>query len=318
MLRSLIALSLVLLATCGRRERPRGILRVGHFPNITHAQALIAHHRSRTGTGFFEERVGQGFEWYVYNAGPSAMEALLSGSLDITYVGPNPAINAYVRSGGDEVRVIAGAAEGGSALLVREGSGIESVSDFRGRTVATPQFGNTQDIAARAWLAAQGFAITVSGGDVRVLPTHNPEQLALFQRGQLDAAWTVEPWVSRLEREANARVFVEDPEALTTVLVASARFVAEEPERMQRFVAAHHELTAWMVAHPEEAKTEVRAELEALTRVAVPPDLIDRCWARLRFTADVSPAAFTAFLERAQRAGFLKEAGSLDRLVLQP
>jgi len=310
---------LLLLASCGGDgSRPEGVVRIGHFPNITHAQALIAHHRSRAGAGFFEERLGVRVEWYVYNAGPSAMEALLSGAIDFAYVGPNPAINAHVRSRGEEVRVIAGAAEGGSALVVREGSGIRAATDLAGRTVATPQLGNTQDVAARAWLAEQGFEVTLTGGDVRVLPTHNPDQLALFQRGALDAAWTVEPWVSRLELEAGGTILVEDPAALTTVVVASARLVAQEPDLVRRFAAAHAELTRWLAEHPAEGKAEVRAEIAALTEFELPEPLVERCWPRLRFTAEARPEAFADFLGRAQRAGLIPEAASLEKLVVTP
>jgi NitT/TauT family transport system substrate-binding protein len=173
-------------------------------------------------------------------------------------------------------------------------------------------------VAARSWLGAHGLSVTTTGGDVRVLPMPNAEMLALFQQGDLDAAWTVEPWVSRLEQEARGEILVEEGDAITTVLVASARIVASEPELVSRIAQAHRELTTWIVAHPEEAKAEVRAELEALTRVPVSPELIDRCWPRLRFTADVSVAAFEEFVGRARRAGFLKDAGSLDRLVAVP
>ncbi len=129
-------------------------LRIGHFPNITHVQALVAHNLSRQGKGWFEQRLGPDvkIEWYVYNAGPSAMEAVFAKSIDLTYVGPNPAINAYFKSKGQEVRIVAGSVNGGSALVVQADSTLKTAADFRGKKIATPQFGNTQDVAARAWL----------------------------------------------------------------------------------------------------------------------------------------------------------------------
>ncbi len=161
-------------------------------------QALVAHNLSRQGKGWFEERLGKDvtIEWYVYNAGPSAMEAIFAGSIDLTYVGPNPAINAYSKSAGEEVRIVAGAAYGGAALVVQPELAGKTAADFKGKTIATPQLGNTQDVAARAWLAAGGLSITQTGGDASVVPTANPDQLPLFQQKQLDAVWTVEPWVS--------------------------------------------------------------------------------------------------------------------------
>ena len=228
------------------------VLRVGHFPNITHVQALVARNLSRQGHGWFEERLGENtrIEWYAYNAGPSAMEAIFAGSIDLTYVGPSPAINAYSRSRGEEVRIVSGAVNGGSALVVQPDSGLRTAADFRGKRIATPQLGNTQDVSARAWLTAGGLKILLTGGDAQVVPTENPDQISLFQSRQLDAVWTVEPWVSRLET-AGGRVLVDERDAVTTVLVSSAAFLTGQRETARRFVQAHVELTAWIKANPE-------------------------------------------------------------------
>jgi NitT/TauT family transport system substrate-binding protein len=255
-------------------------------------------------------------EWYAYNAGPSAMEAIFAGSLDLTYVGPNPAINAHARSRGEEVRVVAGAVQGGSALVVQADGGLAQAADFRGKRIATPQFGNTQDIAARAWLIAGGLRITQTGGDAQVLPTANPDQLSLFQRRRLDAVWTVEPWVLRLGAEAGGRVVVEEREAVTTVLVASARMMAGGGRALlRRFVAAHAELTAWIRAHPEEAQRMLRDELRAGFRADIAPEILERAWERMTVTAEVSPAAFQEFVTAAHRVGFLRSLPDLSRLV---
>ena len=197
----------------------KAVVRVGHFPNITHVQGLVAHNLSRQGKGWFEERLGPGVEiqWFTYNGGPSAMEAIFAKSIELTYVGPGPALNAYAKSQGEEIRIIAGAANGGAALVVQPDAN-KAPADFKGKKIATPQLGNTQDISCRAWLKAQGFRVTQTGGDVMVIPTANPDQLALFQNGGVDAVWTVEPWVTRLERDAKAHVFLEDKDTITTWL----------------------------------------------------------------------------------------------------
>ena len=318
-MRALLAILALALGSCGAPD-DANVLRVGHFPNLTHAQGLLGHARTREGKGWFEERLGKGIrvEWFVFNAGPSAMEALLAGSIDLAYVGPNPALNAHIRTDGEEVRVVAGAARGGAALLVQGDGRIRSDEDFRGKRVATPQFGNTQDVACRAWLLDHGFRVTQTGGDVLVVPTENPDQLPLFERGEIDAAWTVEPWVSRLELEAGARVHLEEKDAVTTVLVARARFLAERPDFARRFVAAHAELTLWMAAHPAEAKRTVGEELLAETRRGVPMDLVDRAFSRLVFDAQIPVAALEEFQRKAVRTGFLKRAFPLDRFVEAP
>ena len=258
-------------------------IRIGHFPNITHVQALVAHALSRANNGWFEQRLGPDvkIEWYVYNAGPSAMEAIFAKSIDLTYVGPNPAINAYAKSRGEEVRIVAGAADGGSALVVRGDSTLKTPADFRGKKIATPQFGNTQDVAARAWLVAGGLAIRQSGGDAQVLPAANPDQLSLFQQKQVDAVWTVEPWVSRLELEAKGRVLIDDRSAITTVLVARVDYLRSQRDLVRKIVAAHAELTDWIKVNPAEAQKLAAAELLAETRATMSQQPIERSWPRI-------------------------------------
>jgi len=291
-------------------------IRVGHFPNITHAQGVIAHALSRQGKGWFEQRLGADtkIEWFVYNAGPSAMEAIFAGSIDLTYVGPNPVLNAYIRSEGDEIRLLAGAAEGGAALVVHGDGQIRSAADFRGRRVATPQLGNTQDVAARAWLRKQGFKVSLTGGDVLVVPTANADQLGLFQQGKIDAIWTVEPWVSRLEQEAGGKVFLEQTDAVTTVLVASVKLLKTHLELAEKFRAAHVELTAWLGTHPTEAQDLVRKGLSAEMKHEVPAAVVASAWRRLKFTDQVTQAQLDALVGDAQGAGFLRNAIPLDRL----
>jgi NitT/TauT family transport system substrate-binding protein len=295
-------------------------IRIGHFPNITHAQALVAHQLSRSGHGWFEKRLGDGvsIQWFVYNAGPAAMEAIFAGSIDLTYVGPSPAVNAYVRSNGNEIRVIAGAVNGGAALVVQSDDRIKSPADFRGKKIATPEFGNTQDIACRVWLAAQGFKVTQLGGDVQVIPTANPDQITLFQRGVIDGAWTVEPWVSRLELEAKGIIYREQADSITTVLVSSAKFLREHRDLAAALVTAHTELTDWINEHPSEAKALVRTELTAEMKHDFSFQVIEKSWPRLRFTTGISRAPFEAFLVDAKKAGFLYKSVDLSRLVEAP
>jgi NitT/TauT family transport system substrate-binding protein len=307
-------LLLLLSAAAGHAEKI--VLRVGYFPNITHAQGVIGSQTTRTGHGWFEQRLGPDVtvQWFAFNAGPSAMEAVFAGSIDLTYVGPNPALNAYIRSRGDEIRVLAGAAEGGAALVVAGDGRIKAPEDFRGKRLATPQYGNTQDVAARVWLKKHGFKITQAGGDVFILPTANPDQLALLSTGRIDAVWTVEPWVTRLEQEAGGKVFLEQRDVVTTLLVTSVRLLKEHPELAQKFRAAHVELTGWINAHPDEARELVRAGLSAETRREFSAGLVAGAWPRLHFTADLAPAQIEGLVADAQGAGFLPDAIPLDRL----
>ena len=301
------------------RAAEKVTLRVGYFPNITHAQGVVGSHTTREKKGWFEERLGPDVtvQWFPFNAGPSAMEALLAGSIDLTYVGPNPALNAYIRSKGDEIRVLAGAAEGGAALVVKDGGPLKTPADFKGKRLATPQLGNTQDVAARAWLTKQGFKVTQTGGDVLIVPTQNADQLPLFQTGRLDAVWTVEPWVSRLELEAGGKVFLEQPDAVTTVLVGGVKFLRTRPALAEKFRAAHAELTAWLNAHGDEARELVRAGLTAETKREFSAAVVKSAWPRLRFTDKADQAQFAKLVAEAQSVGFLRDAIALDRMFSQ-
>jgi NitT/TauT family transport system substrate-binding protein len=290
-------------------------LRVGLFPNVTHAQGLVAANMSREGKGWFEPRVGvPKIEWFVYNAGPSAMEALFTKSVDFTYVGPSPAVNAYARANGKVVRVVAGAMRGGSALVV-SGDAIQKPDDLRGKVIATPQLGNTQDVECRAWLIEHGIKVTLVGGDARVIPTANPDILALFKQNKLNAAWTVEPWVTRLIKEGGGRIFFEEKDPLTTILTVRQDLLENRRELAQKFTAAHRELTQWMLDNPEEARKRVRDELTAITRKEIPLSLIEQAWTRLHPSNEISVEPFEKFLDQARLVGFLRAKVDLSKLV---
>src|SRR4029077_5211153 len=150
--------------------------------------------------------------------------------------------------------ILAGAANAGAALVIKPEAPIKTGADFRGKRIATPQLGNTQDISCRAWLKARGFKVTQTGGDVTVLPTANPDQLGLFQSGGVDAFWTVEPWVTRLERDAKARVFLDDKDTITTWLVSSVKFLRDRRDLARKIAEANVELTKWIQQNEPEAQ----------------------------------------------------------------
>jgi NitT/TauT family transport system substrate-binding protein len=319
-----VLFTLALLAMTATVRAEKIIIRVGHFPNITHAQGVIGHGLSRTGKGWFEERLGPDVEiqWFVYNAGPSAMEAIFARALDITYVGPNPAINAHLKSQGEEIRIVAGGCSGGAALVVQPDGRIKTDADFRGKKIATPQFGNTQDVAARAWLQSKGLQITMTGGDASVIPTPNPDQLSLFVSKDMDAVWTVEPWVSRLVLDAGGQVYLDESSLwkqtggkyVTTHLASSVKFLGDHPDLLKKWIAAHVELTKWINEHPVEAKQILNAEIKAETTKALPQATLDSAWKRLEITYDPVSASLLKSAEDAYRIGFLKEKPDLSRI----
>ena len=313
----ILAFALLLVAGCNQENPDSKVIRIGGFPNVTHVQALVARNMSRHGEGWFERYLpGYSIEWYTYNAGPTAMEALFGRTADLTYVGPSPALNAYAVSAGREVRILAGAVNGGAALMVAPGSSINTPADFKGRSIATPQLGNTQDVSCRAWLARNGLSCTLEGaGDCRVAPTPNSMQLQLLKQGDIDACWTVEPWVSRLESMAGARILAQEPDVVTTVLVGRVGWLKHHPQEAATIIRAHKELTQWIIDNPEEAQARVVEELTLLTQAPMEPELVRSAWKRLKLTTDIDLPGLQQFVQDAQKADLLDRVPPLDGMI---
>lgn len=300
-------------------------LRVGFFPNLTHSPAIAARQLEREGSPWHSSRsVPVQVEWHAFNAGPSAIEALLTGTVHVVYVGASPLINGHVRTRGKTLRLLAPVASGGNALVVRPGLELRSPQDFRGHRLATPQLGNTQDVSARAWLKSGGLKVTLAGGDAQVIPAANPELMMLFSRGQVDAAWTVEPWVSRLTSEFGGVVVAEDASSVVTVLACSAAALEERGEDVRAFVRSHWELRDRLIADPALHRRLISRGLAAETRSKpLPESLVDVALLRLRLDGHELPAERRARLESslgksmedAVSAGLLRASHPLDSLL---
>lgn len=313
----LCAFFLMALGACQQEDPNNKTIRMGCFPNVTHVQALVARNMSRTNEGWFERYLpGYKIEWYTYNAGPTAMEAIFGRTVDLTYVGPSPALNAYAVSAGREVRILAGSVNGGAALMVAPESGITQAADFKGRSIATPQLGNTQDVSCRAWLTKNGLKCTLEGaGDCRVAPTPNSMQLQLMKQGDIDACWTVEPWVTRLEMMAQARVLVQEADVVTTVLAGRVNWLKNHPKEAAIIIQAQRELTQWIAEHPQEAQKRVTDELTHLTQAPMDAELVRRAWERLKLTDSIDVAGLEQFVKDAQMSGLLDRLPPLDGMI---
>jgi NitT/TauT family transport system substrate-binding protein len=307
-----LVLALVPLARLPAAQPEARELRLGYFPNITHAQALYAR-----ATGEFERRIGVPIKWTAFTAGPTAIEALFANAVDATFVGPSPTINGYVKSRGEKFAIVAGSASGGAGLVVRKDSGIHSDRDFAGKTIATPQLGNTQDVAARVWLAQMGYRLRERGGNVSLVPLSNPDQLTLFKKKQIDGAWTVEPWLSRLEAEGGGQVFLEEKSLwpggryVTTHLVARRTFLAENQETMKRLIAALVDVTARINSDKTAAAAILNEQLKKETGKPLQDPVIQKAMARVEFTWDPSCASLRQSAGASRRIGFLRKEPAL-------
>ncbi|MBI4115848.1 MAG: ABC transporter substrate-binding protein [Candidatus Omnitrophica bacterium] len=283
-------------------------IRVGHFPNVTHAPALIAQAKKHFENSFGKEAK---IAWKIFNAGPEAIEALFAGAIDILYVGPNPAVNGYVRSKGEALRIVAGAASGGSAFVVRQDSRIERFEDIQGKRVASPQKGNTQDVALLHLMREKGLFPRTKGGDVEIFNIAGGDQITAFVRKQVDAIWTVEPWVSRLVSEANGKILFEENELwpegkyATTVLVVRKKFMDEHKDLVVKWVKGHKEITDWINQNYTEAKRIFNEELSRETGKALPPTYLEHSFSRITFTYDPMESSVLESAKRASEIGYL-------------
>jgi NitT/TauT family transport system substrate-binding protein len=284
-------------------------LRLGYFPNINHAQGVIG-----IGDGSFQKSLGDNvtLETFVFNAGPSAVESLLAGRLDASYIGPNPAINGYVVSDGQAVRVIAGATSAGASFVVRNDSGINSVQDLGGKKFASPQLGNTQDVALRKYLTENGFNTVENGGNVTVLPIANADILTTFLKKEIAGAWVPEPWATRLVNEAGGKIFVDErdlwpPEGkfVTAHLIVSPEYLKENPDVIKRLLTAHANETQWINEHKAEVPTVFNTELKKLTGQTIPEDVLTEALTRLEFTNDPIKLSLFQSANDAYDLGFL-------------
>ncbi len=324
MKKTLLALLTASLTACGQSQATSGsatvTLRLGYFPNITHATALVG-----VKQGIFAQALGSGvtLRTFTFNAGPSAVEALLSDSIDATYVGPNPAINAYIRSHGAAVRIISGATSGGAALVVKPS--ISSVADLKGKKIASPQLGNTQDVALRWWLKQHRFNTTAEGGDdVSVVPQDNAQTLQAFRAGQIDGAWVPEPWATRLVLEGGGRTLVDERDLwpqghfVTTQLVVRTAFLQQHPDVVERLLEGQMRANEFVNQQPVDAQQLANEAIGEITGKKLSDQVVATAWQHLTFTDDPIASSLRDAAEHAAAVGLLKSVDLRGIYALGP
>ena len=293
-------------------------LRIGYFPNLNHAQEVIGLQQDGDfqkvlNANYSDTNKGVRIEPYVFNAGPSAIEALFGGQIDIAYVGPNPAINGYLASDGQGIRIISGAASGGASFVVRNDSGINSVDDLGGKKFASPQLSNTQDVALRKYLSDNGFETIQHGGNVTIVTVTPSDILTLMLKKDIDGAWVPEPWATRLVKEANGKIFVDERELwppdgkfVTANIIARTDYLNENPDIIERLLQAHIDKTIWINENKEQqAITAFNGALRKITGKTIPDDEIRDALTRLEFTYDPIKESLLRMADNAYELGYL-------------
>jgi sulfonate transport system substrate-binding protein len=295
--------------TTAADTQPSGTLRLGYFPNVTHAPAIIG-----VEEGIFADALGDAsLETFTFNSGTEASEAILSDSIDATFIGPNPAINAFAQSGG-EVTLVAGTTSGGAALVVSPD--IDSPEDLAGTTLATPSLGNTQDVALRAWLADQGYEVDeTGGGDVKITPQENADTLTAFQAGDIQGAWVPEPWATRLVEEGGGKVLVNekdlwtdtDGQFVTTHLLVRTDYLQEHPANVRALISGLLDAIDEANDDASTAQATTNDGIEEITTKRLADNIIAGAWQNLEFTPDPVAASLQKSADDAVAVGLLDE-----------
>ncbi|MFI5567600.1 aliphatic sulfonate ABC transporter substrate-binding protein [Streptomyces sp. NPDC051740] len=284
-------------------------VRIGYFGNLTHGTALVGNKK-----GLFQKELGATEAKYaVFNAGPSEIEALNSGSIDIGFIGPSPAINGYTKSGGKNLRIIGGSASGGVKLVVNPDK-VKSLKDVEGKRIATPQLGNTQDVAFLNWVAEQGWKVDAQSGkgDVTVVRSDNKVTPDAFRSGSVDGAWVPEPTASKLVAQGGKVLLDEaslwpDEKFVITNIIVRQEFLEKHPKAVEAVLKASVEANKWINANPDEAKTAANEQLEADSGKALPAEVLDPAWESIEFIDDPLAATLDAQAEHAVKAGLLEQ-----------
>ncbi|GIF10770.1 ABC transporter substrate-binding protein [Actinoplanes teichomyceticus] len=307
------------LAACGsdddtgaKADTPAGAaaeaksVRLGYFPNITHAPALVGVQKDL----YKNALSGTELKTQTFNAGPAALEALLSDAIDATYIGPNPAINGWIKSKGSALKIIAGSTSGGAGLVVKPG--INSVADLKGKKIATPQLGNTQDVALRAYLKQNGLnADTNGGGDVSILPQDNATAVQAFAQGAIDGAWVPEPSLSKMLLESKGKLLVDEKtlwpnqQFVTTHLIVSQKFLKQYPGTVTKLLQGHIAAVDYITGHDADAQKAANAHLESLTGKALKDEILAASFKNLKFTNDPIASSLYTSAQHAQDVGLL-------------
>ena len=311
-----IALFVVLafaLAACGSSgsgSNSNGSLtvRLGYFPNLTHAVAIVGVAR-----GTFQSELGSKvtIKPVTFNAGPAEIEALFANDIDIGFVGPSPAVNGFVKSHGEALRIVAGASSGGVLFVVRPGANIKTAQDLSGKKIADPQLGGTQDVALRYYLQQNGLKPADKGGTVQIVPTDNSTILSLFKEGRIDGAWVPEPWATRLVVEGHGQIFLDERSLwpngkfVTTDVIVNTKFLNAHPDVVNKFLQADVDTVNYIQSNPASAKTLVNSEIKRITGQGLPSSEIDQAFNNLDVTYDPLTNTLEASADRAYALGFL-------------
>ena len=303
-----IAISLAQSYTDASDEK----IRIAFFPSIAHAVPIVGMENEIFHQNFSDETK---LDIKIFDSGPQVIESLFSNSIDIAYVGPGPVINGYLKSDGNALKILAGAADGGASLIAQKGSGLESIENFDGKRIAAPQISNTQDVSLRYYLSSNGLMPVEKGGTVYVLNISNPDIYTLFAKGDIDGAWVPEPWATMLVQDLGGiRVFNEsqfwpEKQFSSVLLIGRTDFIEKNPEMINNWIESNKKTVQWINSNPDKTKQVYSKFLEDYMGKTLPVQIIDESFSNLVITSDPLKKSVFTFAERADSLGYLGRSG---------
>ena len=287
-------------------------IRVAFFPSIGHIIPIVGLEEKIFEKGIGEEKQ---IETKLFDSGPQVIESIFSGSIDIAYVGPGPIINGFLKSDGKDIKILSGAACGGASFIIQPNSGLESLENFDGKRIASPQISNSQDVSLRHYLESHGLKSVEKGGTVFVLNISNPDIYTLFAKGDIDGAWVPEPWATILVQELDGiRLFNEEKlwpneEFASVLLIVRTKYLENNPETVQKWVESHEKTVTWINSNPNKSKSLFSNFLIDYMGKSLPTKIIDESFSNISITSDPIKNSVIIFAERADSLGYLGRSG---------
>ena len=287
-------------------------IRVAFFPSIGHIIPIVGLEEKIFEKGIGEEKQ---IETKLFDSGPQVIESIFSGSIDVAYVGPGPIINGFLKSDGKDIKILSGAASGGASFIIQPNSGLESLENFDGKRIASPQISNSQDVSLRHYLESHGFKSVEKGGTVFVLNISNPDIYTLFAKGDIDGAWVPEPWATILVQELDGiRLFNEEKlwpneEFASVLLIVRTEYLENNPETIQKWVESHEKTVTWINSNPDKSKSLFSSFLIDYMGKSLPTKIIDESFSNITITSDPIKNSVIIFAERADSLGYLGRDG---------
>ena len=309
---AVIAIAIIVGLSSGQEQSNRDQIRVAFFPSIGHAVPIVG-----LGNGIFQNGIGEEIkiETKIFDSGPQVIESIFSSSIDVAYVGPGPVINGFLKSDGKDIKILAGAASGGASFIVKSDSELDSIENFAGKRIASPQISNSQDVSLRHYLASNGLKPIEKGGTVFVLNVSKPDIYTLFAKGDIDGAWVSEPWATMLVQELDGvRLFNEEKlwpneQFASVLLIARTNYIENNPEIIHNWIKSHEETVLWINSNPDKSKSMFSDFLLGYMGKSLPSEIIDESFSNLTITDDPIKNSVFTFAERADSLGYLGRSG---------